>query len=48
MKKRRNRKWNEIDKTAFSDGLRTRAQTFIDRRKQVNKKWCRSKHRDDY
>lgn len=38
MKRKR---WNDADRTAFADGLRTRAQTHTDKRKKENKNACR-------
>lgn len=35
--------WNATDRQMFADGLRTRASTYIDRRKHDNKQACRRK-----
>jgi len=35
------KQWNQADAQAFADGARTKAQTFINRRKRDNKSACR-------
>lgn len=36
-------KWNERDAQRFADGHRERAQTFVDRRKQMMRDLCRKR-----
>lgn len=33
--------WNEATRQAFADGNRTKAHTFVDRKKEANRKACR-------
>jgi len=43
MTKEKRKKWNNADRQAFADGLRTKAQTFINKYKHNNKQACREK-----
>lgn len=41
--------WNAADRRAFADGLRTRAQTFAQKKRETARLFCRkdTRHGDD-
>lgn len=40
------RRWTDGDARSFADGLRVRAATFTDRRKEASRKACRTRRHE--